>query len=340
MDDSNPDAITTTNFEHERGHRRFTVRDTAVCLLVVFAGLLVCYGGAPLHAAEQIPPGQTRDVAVAVSRPGAWIARTLPFASVAHKATAWLSPDDTATASGPAAGVAVARGGVPAVSADAFSPGDLGPRPARRPLHTLLVTGDSMSQPLDVQIARRLAPHGVRIIRDAHLGTGISKNLLVDWTKLAGQQVRADRPDAVVMFIGANEGFPLKGPDGRSVSCCGPQWAAAYANRARVMLAAYRQGGRGRVYWLTLPTPRDPARAKIAHAVNAAVRVAVEPYLAQARILDMNGLFTPGERYRPAMPVNGTDTIVREPDGIHLNEAGASLAAQHVIAAVMADFVD
>ena len=52
----------------------------------------------------------------------------------------------------------------------------------------------------------------------------------------------------------------------------------------------------------------------------------------------MTTLFTPGERYRAAMPINGTDTIVREPDGIHLNTTGASLAAQHVITALDADF--
>ena len=39
-------------------------------------------------------------------------------------------------------------------------------------LKTLLVTGDSLAQPLDVQLARRLAGDGVRTVRDAHLGTG------------------------------------------------------------------------------------------------------------------------------------------------------------------------
>jgi hypothetical protein len=336
MDDSNPDAIVTTRFEHERGHRRFDLRDAAVCVAIVFAGLLVCYGGAPLRAAQQMQPGKLRDVAVAVSRPPAWVARTLPFARAAHKATAWLSPQQPVAAA--LSSAPLVRGGVPAVTTDAFAPGDLAPRPARRPLRRLLVTGDSMSQPLDVQLARRLTGDGVRVIRDAHLGTGISKSLLVDWTRLAPQQAAADKPDAVVMFIGANEGFPLKAPGGRSLDCCGPQWAAAYANRARAMMAAYRRGGRARVYWLTLPTPRDPARAKIAHAVNAAVRVAAEAYRAQVRVLDMNALFTPGGRYRAAMPVDGTDTIVREPDGIHLNEAGAGLAAQHVIAALQPDF--
>lgn len=337
MDDSNPDALTSTQFEHERGHRRFTLRDTVICLAVVFAGLVVTEGAAPLHAAQQMQPGTARDVAVALARPPAWVADRLPFHHAAQRATAWLSPDGRL----PTATLAIApvtRGGVPAVGPDAFAPGDLGPAPARRPLRTLLVTGDSMAQPLDVQLARRLTPDHVRVIRDAHLGTGISKSLLVDWTKLAVQQTARDRPDAVVMFIGANEGFPLQDPSGHTVNCCGPDWAAAYANRARAMLAAYRENGRGRVYWLTLPTPRDPARAKIAHAVDAAVRVAAEPYRAQVRVLDMTALFTPGERYRAAMPVNGTDTIVREPDGIHLNDAGAGLAAQQVISALDADF--
>src|SRR3954447_3596402 len=338
MDDSNPDAITTTNFEHERGHRRFTLRDTVICLLVLFVGLLVCYGNAPLHAAQGMRPGTLRDVAVTVARPPAWVADALPFASAADRATAWLSPDDPLAGAAPA-GQPVSRGGVPAITADAFTPGDLAPRPARRPLRRLLVTGDSMAQPLDAQLARRLTPEGVGVIRDPHLGTGISKSLLVDWTKLAARQAASDRPEAVVLFIGANEGYPLNLPGGRQVACCGPEWAAAYANRARQMLAAYRDGGRGRVYWLTLPAPRDPARAKIAHAVNAAVAVAAEAYRAQVRVLDMNALFTPSGRYRAAMPINGSDTIVREPDGIHLNDAGARLAAQHVIAALQSDFL-
>jgi hypothetical protein len=55
-------------------------------------------------------------------------------------------------------------------------------------------------------------------------------------------------------------------------------------------------------------------------------------------VLDLNALFTPGERYRAAMQIDGRDTIVREPDGIHLNTAGARVAAQHALAAIDADF--
>ena len=101
------------------------------------------------------------------------------------------------------------------VTRDAFDSTMLGaPPPPRRALHTLLVTGDSLSTPLDLQMARGLAPAGVRVLREPHLGTGISKTDLVDWGRLSTSQVHADRPDAVVVFIGANEGFPMPGPIG------------------------------------------------------------------------------------------------------------------------------
>ena len=104
------------------------------------------------------------------------------------------------------------------------------------------------------------------------------------------------------------------------------------------MIDTYRRGGRARVYLLTVPAPRDRDRQEISRAVNAAIAVAAEPYRAQARVLDMTGLFTPGGRYRDAMPVDGRDRLVREPDGIHLNDTGAGVAADAVLEAMRQDF--
>ncbi|HWI08712.1 MAG TPA: DUF459 domain-containing protein, partial [Solirubrobacteraceae bacterium] len=205
-------------------------------------------------------------------------------------------------------------------------------------LKTLLVTGDSLAQPLDAQIARRLADAGVRTLRDARLGTGISKSDIVDWGVLSTQQAKEEEPDAVVMFMGANEGFPFPGAGGRSIECCGPAWAAAYATRARRMMDTYRRSGAARVYWLTLPMPRDARLREIARSVNAAIDVAAQPFRAQVRVLDMVSVFTPGGRYRAAQAVGGRQTIVRRPDGIHLNDAGAAVALDIVLARVRADF--
>jgi hypothetical protein len=225
------------------------------------------------------------------------------------------------------------------VTPEAFDPAAIGSAPApKRPLHTLLVTGDSMSMPLDVEIARRLSGGGVKVVRDPHVGTGISNSLIVDWGKLSARQVAKDHPDAIVVFIGANDGFAFQAPGGKPINCCGVPWATVYATRVRQMMNTYRHAGTSRVYWITLPTPRDPTRQRIARTVNAAIGVAAEPWRSQVRVIDTVPIFTPGGRYRDSMSIGGRDTIVRQSDGIHLNEAGSSLLADRVLAAVDRDF--
>jgi hypothetical protein len=301
-------------------------RDAVLCIFVAVVVLLVVSGQSIRSNGEKMEPGIERTVILAVGHPAGWIADRVGIHDDVHELT-----------NGAAA--AAAPGGVVAVTADAFDPAALGEKPAVLPkLGTLLVTGDSLSQPLDVELARRLASQGVRTVRDVHLGTGISKSGLLDWGRLSTQQVRKDSPQAVVFFLGANEGFPFPASGGRTTACCGPAWAAAYATRARRMMDTFRQHASARVYWLTLPLPRSAARQQIARSVNAAIVAAAQPYRAQIRVLDMAAVFTPGGRYRAAMPVGGRNTIVREPDGIHLNEAGAAVAAQIVIARLKADF--
>ncbi|HEY5318824.1 MAG TPA: GDSL-type esterase/lipase family protein, partial [Solirubrobacteraceae bacterium] len=292
-------------------------------------------------AGEEMNPGVGRDAVLAVGHPAAWIANQLPLSSAAHTMTAWLSPNLNLSGLG-GFNETVANGadlGIPPVTPDAFAPAQIGaPAAPKKPLHTLLVTGDSMSEPLDQYIAQALAPDGVRVIQDPHIGTGISSTVLVDWAKLSAYQVNHDHPDAVVVFIGANDGYAMPGPGGKLVNCCSAEWAAIYAGRVRRMMNTYRQAGVARVYWLTLPTPRDSGRARISLVVNAAINVAAQPWADEVHVIDTVPVFTPGNRYRDSMTINGAPTIVRESDGIHLNDAGSQLAAKIVLGDVDDDF--
>lgn len=325
----------------DRNSRLFRARDAIVAVLVAAAVLVLVKGTSMTRQGDQLT-GLQHDVVVAVGRPAGWIADQLPLHTAAAKLTKPLSPDqDLGSAGGfDQTGQAAGSGPVhptrgeqlPPITPDAFSAAAIGARPpARRALHTLLVTGDSLSTPLDKELARRLAGKGVKVDMEPHLGTGISKTALVDWGKLSREQASVDRPDAVVVFIGANEGWPMQGPDGKDVPCCGADWAAVYANRVRQVMNTFRRGGATHVYWLKVMTPRDAARERIEKVVNAAIDVAAQPWRSQIDIVDTISIFTPGERYRDSMNIGGRDTLVRESDGIHLNETGASFMADQLV---------
>lgn len=314
------------------GARRFSAREALVCVFVAALLLAFLQGPDIRQAGERMDPGWQRTMVLAIGHPAGWVGDRLGIQSLTRDATGWLSPDDDLSAAAGFADTPAAAGGkLPPVTPDAFDPVALGGKPLpHRPLKTVLVTGDSMATPLDTEIARHFADReGVEVIREPHLGTGISKSLLVDWGRLSAQQVKERKPEAVIVFIGANEGFPIG-----DAECCGTAYAAAYANRVRRMMDTYRQKGMARVYWLTLPTPRDEDRQEIARTVNAAIQVASEALRSTVRVFDTVPLFTPGGKYRDALD----GEIVRQADGIHLNAAGAKIAAARVAALIERDF--
>jgi hypothetical protein len=322
----------------QHGLSRFRARDAILAVFLVAALLVVFAGDSARRAGEQMNPGIGRDVVLFFGKPAGAIADALPFAQVADDATAWVRPDEGLGGGGSFATLTLQTTGVPPVTPDAFDPAEIGAKPAKpRTLKTLLVTGDSLSTPLDTSLARDLTPKGVKVLRDPHLGSGISKSFLVDWGQLSVDQVRKDKPDAVVVFIGANEGFPFERKGEKAIECCGADWAAEYANRVRAMMNTYRAKGAARVYWVKLMTPRSKGRADIGRVVNAAIDVAAEPWKTQIHLIDTIGIFTP-KGYRDAMPINGQNTIVRMPDGIHLNDTGAAFLADVVIKRMGQDF--
>ena len=105
-----------------------------------------------------------------------------------------------------------------------------------QPLHNLLVTGDSLSTPLDIEIARKLADQGadVQVTRDPHLATGISNTGLVDWGQLSASQAANDDPDAGGRSSsGRTRAIRCPDANGQQVSCCGPAWEAIFRSRVR-----------------------------------------------------------------------------------------------------------
>jgi hypothetical protein len=206
-------------------------------------------------------------------------------------------------------------------------------RPANGRL-TLLATGDSMVQILDGFLQQRLQSDRVTVHSDARISTGISKPFMLNWPFHAKQQARQLHPDVTVVFIGANDGFPIHG-----INCCSKAWINAYARRVSRMMRSYARRGAGSVYWATLPAPRDGSFRRVYGPVNAALRDAARRHPGEVHLVRLAHRFTPGFTFRHYIRWHGRYVSVRQPDGVHLNVTGASIAATLIIQQMRRDGV-
>jgi hypothetical protein len=201
----------------------------------------------------------------------------------------------------------------------------------------VLVAGDSMIRGIAGALARRVRRGGGAVRGDERPGSGISKPVPLSWPAHARELARRYRPDATVMFLGAVDGLPLRLRSREIVECCGPAWIAEYARLVRAMMATYLRDGSALVYWLRLPASRDDARAPSHLAINAAIAQAAATFADGVRIVDADGVISPGDVYRETATYRGRRRVIRARDGLHLAGAGIELVADVIAQALRRD---
>ena len=216
------------------------------------------------------------------------------------------------------------------------STGDQASRP--HPLPTVLVAGDSTIQGVDTALSERLAGTA-RVVLGWRGGSSLSADRW-RWIPTAKRQARRLRPRVTVVSLGANEGWPMTLPDGSTAVCCEAPWRAEYARRVGRMMRAYSRGGKARVLWLLLPTPRDPRRQVISEVVNAAIREAALAADSQVvSVVPIDSVISPGG-FRRTLSYRGRDRVVRQADGVHLTMAGAAIATDMIMRVLATAFAE
>jgi hypothetical protein len=190
---------------------------------------------------------------------------------------------------------------------------------------TVLAAGDSTMQGIDSYLSDELGDRA-SLRRDVQLGSAISRGTY--WMDHAKSQTKRLRQRVTVLSIGAAfDSFPLPALDGTTAECCGEPWIALYAGRVRIIMQTYLRRGRGRVFWLTPPLPRDPVRLEITSAISVAIERAAAG-LAGVKVIRVDRLFAPSGTYQEVIRYRGRDVRVRDADGVHLNISGTAIMAQ------------
>lgn len=319
--------------------RRLTMpagRVLGVVLIALAIGALF-NSEAIVRAGEGMQAGTTRDVVLSVGRPLDAVAgaiglhlprRAFDMAFGQESKTA----ADTELESG-SADILRPRAERREARERAAAPQWRQPTPAR-PLE-LLVTGDSEADLLGLRLNDLDGEGLLDIDTVARNGTALTNPGFFNWEVNAEQEIASREPDAVVMAIGANDGFNVE-VDGQLHPPGTPEWETEFARRVAVVMRTLTADGERPVYWVPPPTARDETFDEIYESQNRAAEIAARS-VEGARYVDIYSTINDGE-YSDEVTIDGRRVLGRQSDGIHFNREGALLPARMVLEAMAEDY--
>jgi hypothetical protein len=200
----------------------------------------------------------------------------------------------------------------------------------------VFVTGDSQALFIGELLTDELPDDLFDVEVIPRNATGLTNPEFFNWEINAQQEIGARKPDAVVMVIGANDGFNVVGEDGQLYGPQDPEWETEYARRAAVVMRELGSNGKRPVYWLPPPTARDPEFNEIYETQNRAIEQAARA-VPGARYVDIYNTINNG-RYSDELKIDGRRVLARQSDGVHFNREGSIVPTRLLLEAMAKDY--
>lgn len=352
-----------------RGRRLVAAGQVLGVACVCFATWLVLDAHRLYASALAAPPGARRDVAVAVLRPVARLGDALGLDQPVHGADVLLARRPAP--GGPAASLPArprprpsGHAGAPAATRTAVvhartasgrsalvgvragqATSAVGTRAVRtwttplvqpRPGHvlTILVVGDSIGEDLGIGLANLLGNQpDVRVVQDAVGSTGLAAVGYYDWPVELERELRAIRPQLVVVMLGGNDAQSFD-VGSTYVGFGSALWHAIYGARVATMMHEATGAG-AQVLWVGMPimSPQSVLSNTDMQIENAVYASEARRHRGTVYFSTWRLLATRTGQYSEYLPdASGSLVQVRDPDGVHIDAPGGTdLLASGVI---------
>jgi hypothetical protein len=206
------------------------------------------------------------------------------------------------------------------------------PPAAQGQTRVVILVGDSMMAVglSDVLLRQTAADQNLRVVKAFRSGTGLARPDVFDWMEEYPAMMGDEKPDAVIVAIGANDGQGFV-EDGKTLAFGSDAWVKAYQQRTTDFLNLLTQNG-AHVIWVGLPPMKAGAYNDRAGEINriAYTVVSQNPLATWWNPQPYIGDETGGFRELETSP-DGKTTRIRAPDGIHLSDEGAALLTPALI---------
>jgi len=202
---------------------------------------------------------------------------------------------------------------------------------AESPLR-VFAAGDSQMEFLSQAIATEGGDRPLDLDAEFRISTGLSRPDYFNWPAELASVISDDDPEAVVLFMGANDHQDMIDSSGDRLVRDTPQWQAEWSRRLEILLDLSKGPGR-QVFWVTQPPMRDGNLDKAVRLLNglAAPVIEARDFVSVIDIWDMFG-GADGFAARVAGP-DGSEVTARVNDGVHLNRRAASWVADLIFEA-------
>lgn len=208
------------------------------------------------------------------------------------------------------------------------------PQPSAAHPLVLLKIGDSLGEELGFGLTDVIGPTpAVRVLQDAVGDSGLARPDFYNWPVHLASELRADRPAAVVVLLGGDDGQNFVDA-GTVVHFGTARWHAVYSSRVAEMMDEATQAG-AHVLWVGVPIMSSPVLSAEMAKMNSiyAAQAARHPGVT---FLSTWSLFaSPHGTYAASLPdASGKPVLLRNPDGVHFSRAGEDRLATAVVAAM------
>jgi len=199
---------------------------------------------------------------------------------------------------------------------------------SRQPLRVFLA-GDSQMEFLSQAISTEGGSRNLQIDVEFHISTGLARPDYFNWpAELAAVLDKSD-PEAVILFMGANDHQDMADSDGNRIVRDTPEWESEWSRRLALTFDLLESPGR-HVFWVGQPPMRDGDLDRAVARMNdlASSVIVTREFVSTIDIWQMFGGDS-GFSSRVAGP-DGEVTSARVNDGVHLNRTAASWVADLV----------
>ncbi|HOU75982.1 MAG TPA: DUF459 domain-containing protein [Candidatus Dojkabacteria bacterium] len=200
------------------------------------------------------------------------------------------------------------------------------------PLKILLIGDSLINEGFGPQFEKKIKTfEGITIVRKGRYSTGLNRIDYFDWYAYTQQLINAEKPDILIIMIGANDGQGIVDDDGKVYALSDTEnWNMAYTKRVNRFLNENR-GSVKYIFWVGHPIPRTSDFYNKFIRMNSIYSSQCSQYSNTIYINSWNRFAINGKFSEYVTDNNGVSGIVKGSDGVHLTNHGGNILSDLVI---------